>query len=59
MKEWCKENGGHYRSGTVEDSTLGTRKVGYIFNFFDEETAMAFCLSFDINPNGIKKGIKR
>jgi hypothetical protein len=58
MKNWCAENGGHYRAGKIEDDFKGL-KSGFIFSFFDEESAMAFCLTFNIDPKQITQGIKR
>ena len=60
MKTWCTDNGGHYRSGRVRTDDIDPKvKTGFIFSFFDEETAMAFCLQFGVNPNNIIRGIKR
>lgn len=58
MKKWCKENGGIAKGKSVPTPANPNGHVGYEFSFFDEETAMAFCLSFDVNPNNIK-GVKK
>jgi len=53
MKAWVKENGGYSRGATVNG------KVGTEFVFFEEESSMAFCMTFGVSPELCVKGIKK
>jgi len=53
MKDWVRDNGGYSRGATVGG------KVGVEFVFFDEESSVAFCLTFGVSPDKCVKGIKK